>query len=481
LKAVKAYWYVLQTTKEGNRLARKLAEEAITLDPKYAHAYRVLGGTHIVDLWLGLSKSPKKSLGLAIKNVRKAIALDDSLASAHVALGYFLIMARKYDQGIAEGKRAYDLEPSSADVLHIYAAILTFSGRRDEAIPLFKEALRLNPIPPNAYLRHFGVALRDSGQYKEAIKLTQRAIEREPNDLIAYIVLTSAYSMAGRQEEARSAGEEILRINPKFSLKRLAKTTPLKEKAVKDRFIEALRKAGLPDKPQLPLPDKPSIAVLPFVNMSGDPKQEYFSDGITEEIITALSKTPKLFIIARTSSFKYRGKEVDVRTVGRELGVRYVLEGSVRKAGDKVRITAQLIDAKTNNHLWAERYERDLMDIFAIQDDITKNIITAIQVKLTHGEQATLSAEGTKNLDAYLYYLQASDHQRQFNIEDNMKARQLADPDSPSKKRETSLRLSEQADRMSLSQRNYHQRGEKVLCHKAFFLSSMKKRNRKVI
>ena len=178
---------------------------------------------------------------------------------------------------------------------------------------------------------------------------------------------------------------------------------------------------------ELPLPDKPSIAVLPFVNMSGDPEQEYFSDGISEEIITALSKTPKLFVIARTSSFKYKGKEVDVRTIGRELGVRYVLEGSVRKAGNTVRISAQLIDAKTNNHLWADRYDRDLKDIFTIQDDITKNIITSVQVKLTLGEQGTLSSEGTKNLDAYLHILQAWDHMWQFNKEDNMKARQLAE------------------------------------------------------
>ena len=122
----------------------------------------------------------------------------------------------------------------------------------------------------------------------------------------------------------------------------------------------SLLKAGLPEKPPLPLPDKPSIAVLPFINMSEDPKQEFFSDGITEEITTALSKTPELFVIARNSSFTFKSKPVKVQQVGRELGVKYVLEGSVRKAGDKVRITAQLVDTTTGNHLWAERYDRDL-------------------------------------------------------------------------------------------------------------------------
>ena len=176
-----------------------------------------------------------------------------------------------------------------------------------------------------------------------------------------------------------------------------------------------------------PLPDKPSIAVLSFTNMSEDPKQEYFSDGITEDIITALSKTTKMFVIARTSSFKYKGKEVDVRTVGRELGVRYVLEGSVRKAGDKVRITAQLIDAKTNKHLWAERYDRDLQDIFAIQDEIKMNIITALRVQLTEGEQAAFSIKSQTNLDAYLRYLEAREYAADFSRDTNIKARKAAE------------------------------------------------------
>jgi adenylate cyclase len=178
---------------------------------------------------------------------------------------------------------------------------------------------------------------------------------------------------------------------------------------------------------ELPLPDKPSIAVLPFVNMSGDPDQEYFSDGVAEEIITALSKTPKLFVIARNSSFTYKGKSVWIPTVSRELGVRYVLEGSVRKAGDKVRITAQLIDAKTNQHLWAERYDRNLNDIFAIQDEISMKIITAMEVKLTRGESARLYAKGTENLEAYLRVLQGREYYYRFNKEDNLRARKMCE------------------------------------------------------
>ena len=186
------------------------------------------------------------------------------------------------------------------------------------------------------------------------------------------------------------------------------------------------RQPALLEKMALPLSDKPSIAVLPFDNLSGNPEQEYFSDGLTEEIITALSKTPKVFVIARHSAFIYKGKSVKVQKVGRELGVRYVLEGSVRKAGDKVRITAQLIDATTGKHLWAERYDRNLRDIFAIQDEITLAIIKAMQVELTKGEMADMTGRGTKNLDAYLKALQAQEQWWRMDKQGTLKAKQLA-------------------------------------------------------
>ena len=180
------------------------------------------------------------------------------------------------------------------------------------------------------------------------------------------------------------------------------------------------------EKMAFPLPDKPSIAVLPFVNMSGDPQQEFFSDGITEEIITALSKVPRLFVIALNSTFTYKGKPVNVKQVSEELGVRYVLEGSVRKTGEKVRITAQLIDAITGNHLWAERYDRDLKDIFALQDEITLKIIQALQVKLMAGEHARVTGRGTGNLNAYLKALQANEQFYRMNKQGSTMAKQLA-------------------------------------------------------
>ncbi len=155
----------------------------------------------------------------------------------------------------------------------------------------------------------------------------------------------------------------------------------------------------------LPLPDKPSIVVLPFVNMSNDPEQEYFSDGITEDITADLSQISSLFVIARNSAFTYKGKAVKVQEVSREMGVRYVLEGSVRKTGDQVRVTTQLIEATTGGHLWSERYDRPFADIFTLQDEIRQKIVFALKVKLTPEEQKRLKRFPTDNLEAYDYFL----------------------------------------------------------------------------
>ncbi|MGA6969737.1 MAG: winged helix-turn-helix domain-containing protein, partial [Xanthobacteraceae bacterium] len=162
--------------------------------------------------------------------------------------------------------------------------------------------------------------------------------------------------------------------------------------------------------PALAPPDKPSLAVMPFTNMSGDPEQEYFADGMVEDIITGLSRIKWLFVIARNSSFIYKGQAVNVGRVGRELGVRYVLEGSVRKAGERVRVSGQLIETETSVHLWAERYDRRLDDVFALQDEITLNVVGAIEPSLREAEIERVKRKRPENLDAYDLVLRALPH-----------------------------------------------------------------------
>jgi len=175
----------------------------------------------------------------------------------------------------------------------------------------------------------------------------------------------------------------------------------------------------------LPLPDKPSIAVLPFQNMSGDPEQEVFADGMVEDITTALSKLRWFFVIARNSSFAYKGRAVDVKQVGRELGVRYVLEGSVRKGGNRLRITAQLVEAETGNHLWAERYDRDVGDIFAVQDEIAERVVAAIEPELYAAENIRSQRKPPENLDAWECVIRALSAIGQGTPEANTEAERL--------------------------------------------------------
>ena len=178
----------------------------------------------------------------------------------------------------------------------------------------------------------------------------------------------------------------------------------------------------------LSLPDKPSIAVLPFVNMSGDPEQDYFTDGITEDIITELSRFHELFVIARNSSFTYKGKAVDLRTVAKELGVRYVLEGSIRKSANRVRVTAQLIDALNGRHIWAEKYDRVLEDVFLVQEEITQSIIVAIAPEIEAAERSKLR-QRSANLSAYEIAVRASAsaHEARLNHDDSLRDRAIAE------------------------------------------------------
>ncbi|HUL22965.1 MAG TPA: tetratricopeptide repeat protein [Thermodesulfobacteriota bacterium] len=213
-----------------------------------------------------------------------------------------------------------------------------------------------------------------------------------------------------------AAGNALWQIYPRF-ISRPAEITP------KNNIIEVASK----DKMAFPLPDKPSIAVLPFVNMSGDKEQEYFSDGLTEEIINALAKLPQVFVIARNSSFTYKGKAVDVKQVGRELGVQYVMEGSVRKEADRIRISAQLVDTITGRHVFSERYDRELKEVFATQDEIAIKVLNSLRVVLTDGEMARFQARGVGNVEAYLKLLEAADLLQRVNKESNDLARRLAE------------------------------------------------------
>jgi len=239
--------------------------------------------------------------------------------------------------------------------------------------------------------------------------------------------VVSDAALTTRLNAARSA------IGDSGEKQRLIKTLPRKGFRFIGEVQEAHSASTLPvieadreaPKPTLPVLDKPSLAVLPFTNLSSDPEQEYFADGMVEDIITGLSRSKSLFVIARQSSFIYKGQAIDVRQVGRELGVRYVLEGSVRKSGDRVRISGQLIEATTGAHLWADRFDSQLNDIFDLQDQVTSSVIGALFPQLERAEIERAKRKPTENLQAYDYYLRALSSFYQFTREQNIEALRL--------------------------------------------------------
>jgi adenylate cyclase len=433
LQAMESFWRAeelfFRFSKEDNAGARRWVEKAIDLDSNFAGAWALNGYTHMTDVVFGFSKSPVQSTKQAEECAQKAIALDVSNAKAYGLLGRLRGNQRKFDEAIEYGEKSVALNPNDPHMLVAFAVTMHFYGRFEESIALIKKAMRLSPYYPAVYLQNLAQSYVLTERYEEAIATSKLLLDRsrkgEFNLLFPHLLLAEAYVGLGQEEEARAHAEEVLKINPNFSLKKFPLLYVYRDPIHSERRITALSKAGLPEKPPLPLPDKPSIAVLPFASVSGDAEQEYLSDGITDSIITALSKIPDMFVIARNSVFTYKGKPVKIQRVSKDLGVRYVLEGSLQKTGDRVRITAQLIDAFDGHHLWSEKYDRDMKDFFAVQDEITKKILTTLQLELTIGGTALASSRGTNNLEAYLGFLKGLKYFWHGNKDDNAMAKQI--------------------------------------------------------
>jgi TolB-like protein/DNA-binding SARP family transcriptional activator len=315
--------------------------------------------------------------------------------------------AARFEALIGEGSST-----SLASAIDLYKGILLADVTvTEEAWSdwLAGERQRLENLALDAMNRHAEQELQ-SGNAESALKVANQAIAVNALREDAHRLVIRALAANGRRADALKHYDRLAEL--------LERELDVGPDPITQTLVAGLRKslaAGVAEPPSdvtppLPLPDRPSIAVLPFANMSGDPEQEYFADGVVEDILTALSRIRWLFVIARQSSFSYKGRAVDVKQIGRELGVRYVVEGSVRKSGNRVRLTAQLIDVGTNAHIWADRYERELSDIFALQDEITQQIVVAIEPNVRDVEIKRARAKPTESLTAYDLYLRALPH-----------------------------------------------------------------------
>ena len=390
----------LKVRPEANRRARQLAQRAIELDPNFARAYSVVAHTHAFDARWGWVSDRAASGKKAFEAAKKAIAVDDREFTAYHALGTVLHGRQLFDQAISAYEKAISLNPNNADLLATSSNALLYAGRFDDAIRRIRNAMRLNPYYRWFYPVFLGRAYFGKGEFEKALPLFKEGIRIDPRNSVAIRYVVAINGHIGNQRAATAAIGQLLQQIPSASVKELERQLGRKA-AELGTYLDGLRKAGLREStPRNSTPPPLSIVVLPFDNLSGDKSKDYLADVITDQLTTYLSRIPGTFVIARNTAFTFKGKPVDVKKVGGDLGVRFVLEGSVQPAGDRIRVNAQLIDADTGAHLWAQKFDRSQTDRFRMQDEIVARVSRALHIQLSEVEAARLSQPTDSNSEA---------------------------------------------------------------------------------
>ncbi|MDJ0958353.1 MAG: adenylate/guanylate cyclase domain-containing protein, partial [Arenicellales bacterium] len=423
LLRIEAYNELIKWTRESHVRALELYRAAHEADPNWAWPVAGFTWIHHYEARRGWSESREESIRLGTEAAERAIALQPEEWIGYAALSNMKFLVGETEQGIELGRKAIELAPGSFAATANLAFRIGEVGRGKEAVNLYERAARLSPKHPWWIDLGHGFALHLVGRKEEAITVYQKAIDAGAISAPLRVRLAAAYVDLGQMDKAKVAIEDALSFDPGFTIAKYFAGYPVGDREA--WYRDLLIRAGLPEHPPLELPDKPSIAVLPFDAYSDESEQKHFASGLTEDLITTLSRVPDLLVIARTSTQKYKGKQVDVREVAKELGVGYILEGSIQKSGDTIRINAQLIDGVNGNHIWAKKYDRPATDFFAIQDDIVRRILVEMHVKLIVGDHAKVASRGTKSLDAWLLGRQAATEGLTFTAEGMVRARQL--------------------------------------------------------
>jgi len=395
---------------EEHASARACAERAVQLNPNSSQAWSSLSNIYAAEYGHFFNPQPEP-LERALKAAQRAVDADGSNAGAHSALAYTLFLRKEHQAFRIAAERALELNPLAAGEGAVLGLCLAYSGDWEHGCAVAERAMKILPFHPGWYwFPAFYNAYRKR-DYQEAIRIGLKF--NLPNLSSTHSAMAAAYAQAGDLRAAQRELQELRRLMPNTAevLERIRRWH-LPEMV--DHMFEGLRKAGLQiqdHKQQAPsgaISIAPSIAILPFANMSDEKEQDYFSDGLAEEIINLLAREPGLKVIARTSAFSFRGKEQDIRAIAETLGVSAILEGSVRRSGSHIRVTAQLINAADGSHLLSERYDRELSDIFAVQDEISAAIAKTLRVKLTRDDAPQ---RYTPKLPAYEAYLKGRQQQ----------------------------------------------------------------------
>jgi TolB-like protein/Tfp pilus assembly protein PilF len=423
---LRGWSYYTRIAPDEHRDLRDVLERTVERITDDADAWALLSLLYQDEYAHGFNPRPAP-LDRALEAAQRAVDLAPSNHIAHFALAYVLFFRREAQAFRRAAERAIALNPMDGNTIATAGFLTAYAGDWTRGIPLVERGIALNPHHPgwfwlplfyDAYRRRDYAAALDA-----AVKVNM------PGYFFAHAVRVAVHGQLGDRDAAREVLDRLLRIKPDFA--RIAREEYGKwfvESDLLEHILDGLRKGGL-DVPASATSDvqpgaaasarvapvTPSIAVLPFTDMSADKDQEYFSDGLAEEIITLLTRVPGLKVIARTSAFAFRGKEQDIRAIADALGVRTILQGSVRRAGARVRVTAQLIDAAGGDHLWSERFDREMTEVFGLQDDIASAIANALKVTLTGAGAGERAHE--PNVAAYEAFLKGRHHYYQFSPE----------------------------------------------------------------
>jgi TolB-like protein/Tfp pilus assembly protein PilF len=422
--SLRAFAYFTRLTPEEHAVIRRILESAVHKAPDHADCWAMLSLMYIVEYSDGYNALPDP-LGRALAAADRAVDLAPTHSLGHYATAFVYFFRKEKAPFRAAVDRAVALNPMDGTLLGLLGLLLHHSGDEERGLRMAESGMRLNPNYPgilrftafsNAYLH---------GRYEQALEAAVRI--NMPGFFYAHACRAAALGQLGQREAAQKAVRDTLALRSDFGSTARHEFSKWWRPEQVEHLLDGLRKAGLEvaDAPEPPRSGvakaasgavslTPSIAVLPFANLSADPEQDYFSDGLAEEIINLLAQVAGLKVIARTSVFAFRGKEQDIRGIAETLGVNTVLEGSVRRSGSRVRVTAQLIAAADGSHLWSERYDRELSDIFAVQDEIAEAISKALRVKLA---REAAPERYVPKLPAYEAYLRGKHSQSKVTPE----------------------------------------------------------------
>lgn len=425
-----SFGYFERIAPEEHAVVRAVLERAVKQAPGNADAWAMLAMLYGEEHRFGFNPQPDP-LGRALQTARRAIEAAPTNHFAWLALAQALYFRREFDAFRDAAESVLRLNPMDGAAAEYLGHLFAFGGEWERGCALAERARKLNPNHPGWYWHvHFLDAFRRES-YQEALAYIKKdGVRRGGANLFRQTQLAAVYGQLGEIETATKVLNEVLTVDPNIADSVRDVLEKWYQPDLVDQLIDGLRKAGLAvDVPanaatgaQPASPTVRSIAVLPFANISADDENEYFCDGLAEELLNALSKIDGLRVAARTSAFSFKGKEMKVSEIADALNVSTVLEGSVRKAGDRIRISVQLVNASDGYQLWSERYDREMKDIFDVQDDITLAVVEALKIKLLGDEKAALLKRKTTNADAYEFYLRGLSHFNKWTPIDFQKA-----------------------------------------------------------